>query len=218
MGMTEGMTKGMTDSKPFVLAPWRSQLARALHRNRSKPESRYFQLATVTAEGRPANRTVVFRGFAEASNQIQLVTDGRSDKLGQLQANPWAEACWYFTQTREQFRLTGRLSVITADHPEVQAQDDRRLAWQKLSDGARQQFHWPQPKAKRQEDGEPFATVDLDPAQPLDNFCLVRLDPLAVDHLELRGDPQNRTRYVYQGPGPEQGKGDGGWDAIAVNP
>lgn len=214
MGTTAGLPEELADTTPFVLAPWRSPLARALHRNRSKPESRYFQLATVTAEGRPANRTVVFRGFAEASNQIQLVTDRRSDKLGQIQANPWAEACWYFTQTREQFRLTGRLSVITADHPEVQAQADRRFAWQKLSNGARQQFHWPQPKAKRQEDGEPFAVADLDPAQPLDNFCLVRLEPLAVDHLELRGDPQNRTRYVYQGEGP----GEGIWDAIAVNP
>lgn len=208
------MTEGITEPAPFVLAPWRSQLARALHRNRSKPESRYFQLATVTAEGRPANRTVVFRGFAEASNQIQLVTDSRSDKLGQLQANPWAEACWYFTQTREQFRLTGPLSAITADHPDPQAQADRRLAWQKLSDGGRQQFHWPQPKAVRQGAGDGFAPVDLDPAQPLTHFCLVRLDPLAVDHLELRGDPQNRTRYVYRGPG----KGDGGWAAIAVNP
>ncbi|MEO1006929.1 MAG: pyridoxamine 5'-phosphate oxidase, partial [Cyanobacteria bacterium J06638_38] len=45
-----------------MLAPWRSLLSGAIHRNRSQPHSRYFQLATVTPEGYPANRTVVFRG------------------------------------------------------------------------------------------------------------------------------------------------------------
>jgi pyridoxamine 5'-phosphate oxidase len=47
----------------MTLAPWRSALARALHRNRALVYARYFQLATVRADGRPANRTVVFRGF-----------------------------------------------------------------------------------------------------------------------------------------------------------
>lgn len=42
---------------------WRSQLARALHRNRALADSRYLQLATVGKNGRPANRTLVFRGF-----------------------------------------------------------------------------------------------------------------------------------------------------------
>ncbi|NJL49732.1 MAG: pyridoxamine 5'-phosphate oxidase, partial [Leptolyngbyaceae cyanobacterium SM2_5_2] len=65
----------MSDSAPSVsistaLAPWRSALGRALHRNRSRPYSRYFQLATVQTNGRPANRTVVFRGFLPDSNQL----------------------------------------------------------------------------------------------------------------------------------------------------
>ena len=42
---------------------WRLSLTSALHRNRHLVYSRYFQLATVGLEGRPANRTVVFRGF-----------------------------------------------------------------------------------------------------------------------------------------------------------
>lgn len=29
-----------------------------------------------------------------------------------FQKQPWAEICWYFTETREQYRLTGKLSVI----------------------------------------------------------------------------------------------------------
>jgi pyridoxamine 5'-phosphate oxidase len=66
------------------LAPWRLPLARALHRNRSIPASRYLQLATVRSDGRPANRTVVFRGFAPDTDWLQFVTDSRSQKVEQL--------------------------------------------------------------------------------------------------------------------------------------
>jgi len=66
------------------LAPWRSPLARALHRNRSKAYSRYPQLATVRPDGRPANRTIVFRDFSPDTNDLQFVTDLRSDKMAQI--------------------------------------------------------------------------------------------------------------------------------------
>jgi hypothetical protein len=57
----------------MILAPWREPLARALHRNRSLAYSRYLQLATVRNNGRPANRTVVFRGFLENTNQLKMI-------------------------------------------------------------------------------------------------------------------------------------------------
>ncbi|MGK7884635.1 MAG: pyridoxamine 5'-phosphate oxidase, partial [Crocosphaera sp.] len=66
------------------LSPWRSILARALHRNRSLPNSRYFQLATVNFEGKPTNRTLVFRGFLNQTNQLQIITDSRSEKINQI--------------------------------------------------------------------------------------------------------------------------------------
>ncbi|NES70384.1 MAG: pyridoxamine 5'-phosphate oxidase, partial [Okeania sp. SIO2D1] len=56
------------------LAPWRSPLSRALHRNRSLSYARYLQLATVTAEGQPKNRTIVFRGFLEETNHLKFIT------------------------------------------------------------------------------------------------------------------------------------------------
>ncbi|PSN80900.1 pyridoxamine 5'-phosphate oxidase, partial [filamentous cyanobacterium CCP4] len=100
--------------KEAALAPWRSSLARALHRNRSRPYSRYFQLATVTAAGHPANRTVVFRDFLPNTNTLTVVTDQRSAKVTDIAAHPWVEACWYFTHTREQFRLAGPIAVVGA--------------------------------------------------------------------------------------------------------
>lgn len=63
---------------------WKQRLQRSLHLSRSKPEAKYFQLATVSAEGKPDSRTLVFRGFGESGDTLLAVTDMRSEKLGQL--------------------------------------------------------------------------------------------------------------------------------------
>ena len=192
------------------LAPWRSLLSRALHQNRSLPYARYFQLATVRTDGRPANRTVVFRGFLNDTNQLKIITDSRSQKPNQISYQSWGEACWYFPKSREQFRLTGQLTLIGADHPNQPLTDARQATWQELSDSARLQFAWPHPGDARTEDNSGFSPLPPDPKHPLPNFCLLLLEPTQVDHLELRGDPQNRWRY-YQNNSQD-------WLKEAVNP
>ncbi|MBD2104732.1 Npun_F5749 family FMN-dependent PPOX-type flavoprotein [Leptolyngbya sp. FACHB-261] len=191
----------------MTLAPWRSILARALHRNRSLPYARYFQLATVSADGRPANRTVVFRDFLEGTNRLKIVTDVRSEKVVQLSLQPWAEACWYFPNTREQFRLQGQLLLIDAKAPEPQ-QSWRYQAWQVLSEAARAQFSWPTPAQPRQPETL-FTSAAPDAVEPLTNFCLLLLEPVSVDHLELRGSPQDRTVYQLC---------EGDWTVQSLNP
>ncbi len=175
------------------LAPWRSPLARAIHRNRAVPFSRYFQLATVRADGRPANRTVVFRGFVADTNRLMVVSDRRSEKNKQIIHNASAAVCWYFTKTREQFRLSGQIISVTADTPDEDLVTAREQLWQKLSDSARAQFTWPQPKAPRS-DNDAFSS-SANSQEPPSPFSLLLLDVDYVDHLELRGDPQNRCIY-----------------------
>ena len=176
------------------LPPWRSPLARALHRNRSLADSRYLQLATVRPDGRPANRTVVFRGFLDGTDQIQFAIDSRSQKVAQISLQVWGEGCWYFSKTREQFRILGKLTLVSADSPDPTLSQARSRLWQGLSDAARTQFAWAQP-------GDPRATAETftppvpEAEMPLSNFWLLLLDPEQVDHLELRGDPQNRHLY-----------------------
>ncbi|MFW9257151.1 Npun_F5749 family FMN-dependent PPOX-type flavoprotein [Nostoc sp. CALU 546] len=177
------------------LAPWRSAIAHALHRNRSLVYARYLQLATLQANGRPANRTLVFRGFLEDTNQLKFITDNRSAKADQIQQQPWAEICWYFPNTREQFRITGCLSLVNSDDSHQNLQPARIAMWQELSDAARLQFAWPHPGKSRVESPEAFAPAAPDPVQPVPNFCLLLLEPVQVDHLELRGEPQNRRFY-----------------------
>lgn len=176
------------------LAPWKSLITRALHQNRSLVYSRYVQLATVRENGLPANRTVVFRGFLEDTNQLKFITDIRSAKGEQIAKQPAAEICWYFPNSREQFRIGGKLTLVTANsHPHLQPA--RIQMWQELSDAARLQFVWPDPGEMRIRTPEAFTPPAPDNIEPVENFCLLLLEPTEVDHLELRGEPQNRTIY-----------------------
>lgn len=190
------------------LAPWRSHIAHALDRNGSLAYSCYLQLATVRQDNRPANRTVVFRGFLEDSNQLKFAIDARSEKIDQIAHQSWAEACWYFPTTREQFRFAGSLTIVGAEHPDSVLQQARISTWQKLSDPARIQFAWPhpgQPKA----DATAFEPPAPDANEPLPDFCLLLLEPVQVDRLELRGEPQNRCLYCLHS---------GVWSSQAINP
>ncbi|ERN42883.1 PPOX class probable FMN-dependent enzyme, alr4036 family [Rubidibacter lacunae KORDI 51-2] len=195
----------------MALAPWRSPIARALHRNRSDAHARFFQLATVMPDGRPANRTVVFRGFFPNTDTLEVVTDARSEKVAQIDRQPWGEVCWYFTKTREQFRIAGRLKFVSADATDADLQRERQERWYDLSDSARLQFIWPQPKASRDSDRNAFfVKAPAANTKPASTFNLLLVEPVAVDWLELRGDPQNRTLFLQTD--------DGKWSVRSVNP
>lgn len=193
------------------IASWREPLDRALNRNHSQPHSRYFQLATVRTDGHPANRTVVFRGFLGETNQIKIVTDGRSEKADQIYQQPWGEICWYFTETREQFRIAGQMALVGAAHPDPELQTARSILWQELSDKARASFLWPHPgTACAGGDARPRAFSPTDPAKPEEHFCLLLLDPVMVERLELTGARHNRWIYSREP--------DLVWSAKAINP
>jgi hypothetical protein len=118
--------------------PWLKSLQRALASNTSLAFSKYMQLATVTPQGMPANRTVVFRGLAapELQHAAIMVSDSRSEKFTHFSHQPHAEIAWYFPLTREQFRIFGRVVVID-NSVEEQSNDQSAAAeqaggWQTL--------------------------------------------------------------------------------------
>jgi pyridoxamine 5'-phosphate oxidase len=191
------------------LALWRSPIARALHHNSKLVYGRYLQLATIRLNGRPANRTVVFRGFLDDTNDLKFITDIRSEKIESIKQQPWAEVCWYFPNSREQFRISGCLKLVDS-HDESALQQARIATWQALSDEARLQFSWPHPGKPRVDDKAAFNLPAPNPHHPVTNFCLLLLNPLEVDHLKLRGEPQNRCLYSYD----EQQ----GWSMQEINP
>lgn len=192
------------------LAPWRADISKALHLNRSLPNARYLQLATVNSQGQPRNRTVVFRGFLEQTNQLKIVTDRRSLKIAEIKYQGWGAICWYFPKTREQFRLNGHLKLIDASCPDLSLQAARIKTWEQLSASARSQFAWPMPAQPRSEKIEDFAVSLEEQLQPLENFCLLLFAAVEVDHLKLRGEPQNR--YIYRLSDGDE------WSMVEVNP
>lgn len=206
------------------LPPWRPYLAKALTQNRKQPDCRFFQLATIRQDGRPANRTVVFRGFFD--NALQIITDIRSEKIDQLRSNPQAEACWYFTKTREQFRLAGPIEIIPFDLSQNADHDVRLDLWHRISPAAREQFSWPSPGALRHPQNainssshgnitqdalsQDSSSSQAPESRPPSTFSVLHLWPERVDHLMLRGTPQKRWLY-FKEP-------NGQWSISEVNP
>ncbi|CAA6666874.1 unnamed protein product [Spirodela intermedia] len=188
-------------------APWKRLLLSALEANANLKHARFFQLATVGSNGRPANRTVVFRGFSEGCDKIQINTDYRSNKIEDLKNCPYGEICWYFTDSWEQFRLHGRIDII--DGSTVQR---REKSWFASSLSSRFQYLAPHPGLPRILE-EPKGGVDLDPSKgPVSSFCLLEFDPEQVDYLNLRSN----ERVMFT----SEQIGDGGkhWMLQKVNP
>lgn len=94
---------------------WQQMLRICLQRE-TAPPSRFMQLATLTPHGRPAVRTVVFRGWLpDAPPTITACTDLRSDKIPALRSFPYAEICWYFI-VRVHFSFVSLLFQIISTH------------------------------------------------------------------------------------------------------
>lgn len=178
---------------------WRPALDAALKADPT-PAARHVQLATVRPDGLPAVRTVVFRGFL-SDDRLTFTADTRSEKAGHLNRFGWAEVCWYFAATREQFRFLGMCGPILAEFD-----NDRGRVWRELSGPSRQSFVWPQPGDPRSPD-EAFRGPA--PADPPPNFMRYVLCPGTVDHLDLRPHPHERTVYKVDGPT---------WGVKRVNP
>lgn len=190
-----------------MAAPWRGEIERSL--SGDSATSRFMQLATVTANGWPANRTVVFRGFLPGSDALTFVTDARSQKVAHAAADPHCEVCWYFSETRVQFRIAGRLQVISESESEEKLLRYRRDAWDALSDKTKQQFYWPEPRTLRQAE-KASEEISRDTQKVPESFCLCLLQPEFVDYLDLNEWPHRRTLFSRQ----HSGK----WTRQEVNP
>ncbi len=163
-------------------------------------------------DGRPANRTLVFRGFINEITNLTFAIDLRSEKASEITHSPWVEACWYFPVTHEQFRLSGHATIV--GHGDATRENDtlqtaRRETWQALPGPTRMTFTWP-PPGERRDPGIPFPHEHPDRETPPAHFGLLVLDPRVVDFLEINGQPQNRWRFERDDHGE--------WSGVEVNP
>ncbi|GAC34830.1 pyridoxamine 5'-phosphate oxidase family protein [Paraglaciecola polaris] len=167
---------------------WQSKISQTIEQHSNDVTSRYLQLASVDERGHPCCRTLVFREFNARQTQLFLHTDSRSDKISQFEANKQVEACWYFNQTREQFRLKGQIECIVHDPihscdatscpATPPPQQLRNEHWQKLSGALRDSY------------GEDCAA-----GAPNPYFVLLILNIAQVDYLRLAPLPHLRLNY-----------------------
>eukprot|EP00471_Norrisiella_sphaerica_P010159 CAMPEP_0184499648 /NCGR_PEP_ID=MMETSP0113_2-20130426/42067_1 /TAXON_ID=91329 /ORGANISM="Norrisiella sphaerica, Strain BC52" /LENGTH=273 /DNA_ID=CAMNT_0026887631 /DNA_START=101 /DNA_END=919 /DNA_ORIENTATION=- len=175
---------------------WRQELERSIKLESKSPTSKFMTLATMAGD-QPRARTVVFRGFleeAESLNALKIITDIRSDKIGEIEANPNAELMWYFLDTREQFRIRGELEVISHKSQDPVKKKWRELQWEQTSEGMKQSYEWPSPGTERQptqDDQADFFDFDAS-EEPSPNFALLLMIPKTVDVVKLREKPQKR--------------------------
>lgn len=195
-----------------IVAPWKQLLLNALQSNSHLKHSSYFQLATIGFNCRPANRTVVFRGFQENSDKIQIHTDCRTHKIEELKNCPFAEICWYHTGSWEQFRINGRVDVIDGSNPDPLKLQQREKAWFASSPRSRLQFLGPHaglPSVSEQSSIE--SSVDHSTG-PVDAFCLLVLDPDQVDYLNLKSN----ERVIFTAG--QSVNGEKLWNSERINP
>lgn len=117
-----------------VLPSWSSRLLIAVRENH--PQPLFFTLATLALDGSPRNRTVVCRRIDEQYSRIFICTSMESNKWKELERESRFEICWYFNQTREQFRFKGN-KVEFFRVPQLEAQ----AIWDEMSHSARSLFN-----------------------------------------------------------------------------
>jgi pyridoxamine 5'-phosphate oxidase len=89
-----------------LLAAWLAEAAKII-RNATA-----MTLATVDANGRPAARMVICRGFDAASGTFVFYTDRESDKGAELAARPWAALVFYWDAVERQVRVAGPVTDV----------------------------------------------------------------------------------------------------------
>jgi hypothetical protein len=146
----------------------------------------------------------VYRDLDEEGS-VWLCTDRRSSKHAELIERGRVELCWYFLQSREQYRLRGEVELIVNT-------EQRERIWAQLSLETRAQFNWPQPKESRGEDApsrdDSSSFQALVDASVHPNFFLFKVVPHCVDHLSLG---ERHRRFISH-------RSMGRWHCDEVNP
>ncbi|KAK9093905.1 hypothetical protein Scep_025374 [Stephania cephalantha] len=197
-----------------MAAPWKPLLLNAIQTNSNLKHSSFFQLATIGSNGRPTNRTIVFRGFENVSDRIQINTDCRTSKVEEIKHCPFGEICWYFTDSWEQFRINGRVDIIDESDPDPLKLQQREKSWFASSLKSRLQYLGPSPGLPCiSEETSSSHEYSLDPSSgPVSAFCLLVLDPDQVDYLNLKSN--ERISFTYK----QDGDGNKRWTSKKINP
>ncbi|KAL0412249.1 UNVERIFIED_CONTAM: Pyridoxine/pyridoxamine 5'-phosphate oxidase 2 [Sesamum latifolium] len=176
-------------------APWKQLLLSSIQANSHLKHYSYFQLR-----------------FQDDGDKILINTDNRSRKIDELKHCPFAEICWYFTESWEQFRINGSVDVIDGTNPDPVKLEQREKSWFACSPKSRLQYMAPTPRLPSLSE-PPSEIPSLDPSiGPVAAFCLLVLDPAQIDYLNLKSN----ERLIFTSGLSSDGKKL--WTSEKVNP
>ncbi|KAJ7962617.1 pyridoxine/pyridoxamine 5'-phosphate oxidase 2 [Quillaja saponaria] len=159
---------------------------------------------------------VGFLGFSEdfritviRYKSILMATLARIEELKHC---PFAEICWYFTDTWEQFRINGRIDIINGSNPDSLKLQQREKSWFAGSLKSRVQYLGPNPGLPSLSE-ETHQDLLLDPSTgPVDAFYLLVLDPDQIDYLNLKSNQRLTFNSRLSASGEKS------WTSERINP
>lgn len=165
-------------------------------------------LATVRSDGHPAARVVLLKEVGERG--FVFYTNMQSDKALELEQNPQAALCFYWSTIGEQVRVEGKVTIVDDDEADAYfASRDRESqigAW--ASDQSRE-LDAPETLRERFKELEAqYAGVDEIPRPPHWSGYL-----LVADRIEFWKNQPHRlhNRFLYEREGD-------GWKAVMLYP
>lgn len=154
-------------------------------------------LATNGADGFPAARTVVLRGFDPQQRTLIFHTDRRSTKVAELSADPRVAVVFYDAKGKIQLRAAGTAAVHTGD-------DVSKAAWERLSAWSRRCYLGAPPGTPSHEPTSGLP-ADLEHREPLpteadggaSNLVVVRVQMSRLDWLYLAAHGHRRAALAW---------------------
>lgn len=141
------------------------------------------------------------------------------------------EVAFYLRETREQFRVKGRLQVISASETNENFIEARNHQWKQISPASRASFatsHIPGFEISVEDESGPALTTGKQSGEveeidfiheAVEDFCLVLLWPSRVDHLELKGGQRRHVHTLVEEHRTYSGQAAASaWRTIAVHP
>ena len=149
------------------------------------------QIASVTADGLPAIRSVVLRGVDAANRTIRFHTDSRSPKANEIFERPQIAAHFYSPKEKVQLRLQCRAQL---HHHDAWSSS----AWRHLQEMSRECYRQARPPGALLETP---AHASFEPAcdqqEAYDNFAVVTARIQRLEWLYLSSQGHRRARFEW---------------------
>ncbi|KAJ6404372.1 hypothetical protein OIU84_012536 [Salix udensis] len=126
----------------------------------------------------------LYSGFEENSDRIQINTDFRTRKIEELNHCPFAEICWYFSDSWEH---SGSMEELKLSMGPIPIRKSFRLQVL-LPFQQRKKDHFFITTAKREIVQSPDEFLLDSSSGPVTTFCLLVLEPDQVDYLNLKSN------------------------------